>query len=134
VSSWPKKEAEQYLRKLGRKHKVKIHWIKGRDWQYKAAASETARMVDIPRPYNVRQFLVALHEFGHIVGPMPNSRRLDYDMTPGEFKLMMEAAAWAWAMEHVPDTIYHKHVTLRAVAATAGTGLCSHAWSVLCDA
>lgn len=127
---WPKKAAEKHLRRLARQSGIRVHWVKGRDWLHKCEAYEAARMVSIPRPNNQRQYLVGLHEIGHILGPMPNSSRNDWPGTPGQFFMAMEAAAWGWAVEHIDHELYVLIPDPEDFDATVGRGMSSHAWHV----
>lgn len=135
--TWRRKDAETYLRSLGRRHHINIRWLVGRDWHEKAEAIVSAaaglRLVRIPRPNNARQFLVALHEFGHILGPLPDDARLLADWSTGEWKLASEGAAWGWAMEHIPVDL-DLAMTEDDLKRTVGAGLSTHAWTVAHEA
>jgi hypothetical protein len=126
---WSRKIAEAHLRRLARKNDIKVRWIKGRNWLVDAEAVITTREVVIPRPNNSRQYLVALHEFGHILGIDHRVLRREIDMTPGEVKLMTEAAAWAWALEHVAPEL-EEEVLAEDFKAVLSAAFWSHAWDI----
>lgn len=127
---WPRKDAERHLRRIARKHGIRVHWVKGRNWIHEAEAYEAARQISIPRPHNQRQYLVALHEMGHILGPMPNSSRGDWPGSPGTFLMAMEGAAWGWAVEHMDHDLALLVSSPEDFTASVGRCLASHAWNV----
>lgn len=118
---------------MAREHHISIHWKNGRGWMDKAHTTTSAAadlsIAVIPRPNNARQFLVAMHEFGHILGPLPRSERLSHHWTPGEWELIEEAAAWGWAMEHIPDDL-DRAITELDFEKTVNHCFGTHAWSV----
>ena len=82
-AEWDAEAAEVYLLDLASQHSIEVAWISPDEWQ-EAMAFEAARMVYIPAPVDFGQFLVGLHEIGHIVGPP----------APDEAG---EGRAWLWA-------------------------------------
>lgn len=130
---WRRAEALAQLKRLARDNRIHVHWRNGPGWLNEAMAHTSAsagrRTVVIPRPYNARQYLVALHEFGHLLGPLPEAQRLAHPWTSAEWKLISEGAAWGWAMEHIPDRL-DVAITAHDLACTAGTGFWTHAWDV----
>ncbi len=71
--------ARYQLEDLARENGIEITWIQS--W-LKAVAFVEARMVDIPEPITRPDYMVGLHEFGHVLaGPD-------------------ELAAWRWAHAH----------------------------------
>jgi hypothetical protein len=92
---WPRKATRAHLHWLADQHDVEIDWITDK-WE--AACSVSARLVSVPRPLDASRYIVALHEFGHILHPKARrghkAKRFDEAMA-------VEAYAWAWAVEHV---------------------------------
>lgn len=98
---WKRNVATEHLRQLARDHDLRITWA--RDWMNSEASS---CCVAIPRPWNARLYLVALHEFGHVLDPL--ARRLDRDVRPTVIDrdyMACEGAATGWAIAHVHDDL-----------------------------
>lgn len=105
MKPWPRKLAQAHLLTLAARHDVEIVWrlLSEHD---NMEASIAARTVWVPRPYNFRMYLIALHEFGHILSPL--AVKLHYANTTGTADLQgylaCEGAAWGWAAENIdPD-------------------------------
>lgn len=128
---WRAGIARVHIETIAGRAGIKVQWKNGRAWLYEAAAYEAAWMVVVPRPHNPAQYLVALHELGHLLGPIKSSGRQDLNTntTPGEYQFLCEASAWAWAVEHVHPDLEHRidHKVFRSVI---GDGMSTHAWSV----
>lgn len=60
-----KKDAEQYINKLLKKHKIEVY-----GWSATSCgrAAIKSRKIKIPKPTNVDRFAVCLHEIFHIIG------------------------------------------------------------------
>lgn len=82
------------------RHGIEINWLSG-DWQ-EAESFITTRQVWVPKPYSRGLYLVALHEFGHIVSDL--ARELWDDEHP-ESGMACEAAAWAWAVTNADEEL-----------------------------
>lgn len=109
---------------------IAVKWLEGRDWFWLASASHTAWRVEIPRPTSPKRYLVALHEIGHLLGPIaPGHRTENPDWTPGQFTLIEEAAAWAWAAEHIHDAI-DMSLTEAHYRSVVGEGFTKHTFAV----
>lgn len=127
---WKRNVAEVHLRTLCRTHGIAIRYVRGRNWMHLSESSETARQVHIPHPNNARQYLVALHEIGHLLGPIGVSSRNDYpDWGSPMHHILCEASAWGWAVEHI-HTDLDMSIGYVDFAKTLGRGLLTHSWSM----
>jgi len=88
--------AMEHIEELARARKVRVHWVKSR---WKAEAHVTTRQVWIPRIRSGIDYLIALHEFGHIC--CRRSRRAADNEWSRETEMISESAAWAWAVEQI---------------------------------
>ena len=134
--TWKRNIARVHLETLAAKHSIAVRWIgPRRDWMEQAGAYESARMVEIPRPHTPGQYLVGLHEIGHLLGPIRYSGRHDscHDSTAGEWMYMAEASAWGWAMEHIHAEL-EERIELRHVAQAVGVSMSTHAWHIAYNA
>jgi hypothetical protein len=135
--SWQRKVAERHLLSIARLNGLKIRWLSGRHWHTEAEAQGTAQRVLIPKPNNQLQYLVALHEFGHLLGPFPIVARpglplvnaTDIGASPGQYALLMEAAAWGWAIEHIANELEFCF-TPKHIEKAAGEPLAAYVWGV----
>lgn len=95
VTPWPRKRAEIHLKWLGQKHGVQIIWLPPGKGAMHGEASVGSRFpaVYIARPYTPLGYLIALHEFGHILSPL--SRSLWLDNSDADTEAACEGAAWA---------------------------------------
>lgn len=83
MPGWDELSATQHLEDLAEEHDIEITWTAGTDWQ-ESLSFVSARAVYIPVPTDFGAYLVALHEFGHILGtPEPDEAT--------------EGRAWLWA-------------------------------------
>lgn len=134
---WKRKVAERHLLGLARRNGIRVHWLSGPKWHLRAIADSDKGRVSIPKPYSVKQYLVALHEFGHLLGSIPLTARTNVpfvgqeslNATPGAYHLLREMAAWAWAIEHIATEL-EVLVTPRHFDAALGHGIASHSWDV----
>jgi len=97
---WPRKRTREHIDRLASDHGIAITWV--RDW-FDAESYPDTKIVFIPKPSCIFHYLVALHEFGHILDK--DSRRLrkssPYSMSS---VLACEGHAWGWAMDHaIPE-------------------------------
>lgn len=88
-------KATEHLELLAERHGVEINWITGA-WK-EAEAFYATRQVWVPKPWSRALYLVALHEFGHIVSDLARSL---WDTDDPDSDLACEAAAWGWAVHH----------------------------------
>lgn len=65
MTTFNKKDAEQYINKLLKKHKIEVY-----GWSATSCgrANIKKRMIKIPKPTNIDRFAVCLHEIFHIIG------------------------------------------------------------------
>lgn len=130
--AWKRGIAEKHIKALCRSRHIAIRWVNGPKWMDKAESSEKARLVHIPRPYTPQQYLVALHEIGHIEGKITWYNSDEYrDWGIATIHLVIEASADAWAMEHIHPELLHT-MRYEHVEKTAGVGMAHHIWSVAC--
>lgn len=95
---WPRKRAEIHLEWLGQEHGVQVAWLKaGAHWTTASATPGRWPVVHVPKPNTPRQYLVALHEFGHVLSDL--ARELDTAAHSEERYIACEGAAWAKAIE-----------------------------------
>lgn len=121
---FPRKDAEEQIVSLAKANDVSIRWIAGRDWYYESEAYARARLVRIPKPYNARQYLTALHEIGHVC----TYHLVPTNATHTERQLMDEAAAWGWAMDHI-DHLFERSLAEADYHAVIGKGFATHCWN-----
>lgn len=95
---WPRADATDHIRELARANGIRIRWAQ----QWHQSTSTDAHVIVVPKPYNARLYMVALHELGHLVDPL--SRRLwaATERTHNRYRardyLACEAAATGWAI------------------------------------
>lgn len=132
---WRRNIAEVHLVTIAKRNGIRIEWVKGRDWMEQAGAYEAAKQVDIPHPHTARQYLVALHELGHLLGVLRSTGRGDsqYDTTPGAWIYLNEASAWAWAIEHIHSDLEHL-CRARDYDRVIGQSMSTHAWTLAWNA
>lgn len=105
---WDQDYAIQDLMDLAHDHSVSIIWDGG---EY---AITDHRVVHISTPYNAAKYLVALHEFGHILSPRARhfEKRCSRPRTSSHAEYddyaLCEAAAWAWAARFCDDYLYEQ--------------------------
>ncbi|MGO9876615.1 MAG: hypothetical protein ACLPVY_22810 [Acidimicrobiia bacterium] len=121
--------AEQHLRALGRKHRISISWISGRNWMQRSYARLFDAKVVIPRPYSQAQYLVGLHEFGHLLGPIRSNEHTKLNVTAGEFAVVSETSAWLWAAMNVHRDLYTA-IDRTRFSKLVGDALASHLWDL----
>lgn len=98
MSTWNRALAIAHLEELAARHDIQLLWLTGRegvDWKY-ACAFHKSRTVHVPVPRNPRLYLVALHEFGHLLSP--TAKRLWGASERPDVSTACEGAAWGWAM------------------------------------
>jgi hypothetical protein len=83
MSSWNEERALNHLLDLALEHDIAVTWISAVDWQ-ESQSFPSARWVCIPVPISFGEFLVGLHEFGHILGQATRDE-------------VTEGRAWLWA-------------------------------------
>lgn len=100
VSPDDRRAAWAHLRRLAAEHRVKLHATQAR-WDSEAHMG--TRQAFVPRQLRAPvDYLVALHEIGHIVSPL--ARRL-IGNRQYQHEVAAEAAAWAWAVEHAEPAV-----------------------------
>lgn len=75
-----------HIAELAKANGIIIHWSTHRGCAFRATRIVKIRHVCSPVTY-----AIALHEIGHILGPMQKEKRL-----------FMEAGAWLWARDNAP--------------------------------
>lgn len=89
----------QHVLRLARKHKIMLGWLT--DWTG-AESFPDLRYALVPEIRSAGDYLVALHELGHIVDK--TARRHDDDYSVRGW-ITTEGAAWAWAAEHADPVL-----------------------------
>jgi hypothetical protein len=82
---------------------ITVRWLTGRNWLAKAQAYESAWTVSIPKPNSRRQYLVGLHELGHLLGEVRPKHKLPISV--GVSNVIEETSAWYWALSHIPPEL-----------------------------
>lgn len=90
------------LTSIAQEHGIAVHWTKHR-WD--AEAFPELSQVVIPKIRTTADYLLGLHELGHVLSP--EARRLD-QLTDPYSSLLCEGAAWAWAMAHADPGLVSK--------------------------
>lgn len=90
MASFPKDEARAHIQRLERKHEIEVRIVKDK-WDSEAHIQ--TRQVWIPDPTTPLKYLIALHEFGHILDKISAK-------VMRRSRAECEAAAWRWAIEH----------------------------------
>lgn len=91
--------ARRHVHELARQHDVSLHWC---DTWSQAETFAALREVRIPWIEGGDDYLIALHELGHVVAP--GAQQLEASARHDVFtNLALEGLAWAWAA-HVCDT------------------------------
>lgn len=124
MSTWNRALAIAHLEELAARHDIQLLWLTGRegvDWKY-ACAFHKSRTVHVPVPRNPRLYLVALHEFGHLLSPL--AKRL-WGATGADASTACEGSAWGWAMDHLHSALASK--ILRADLSHVEFGIIYHA-------
>lgn len=75
-------------------------WVPGVE---EAEAYPGLRRVSVPRPSSGGRYLVALHEFGHVLDPLAKRHVASRDPYR---QILVEAAAWAWASRNGDPSLY----------------------------
>lgn len=92
-----RRAAWSHLRQLATEQKIKLHPTKAR-WQ--AEAHISTRQVFTPRRMTAPiDYLVALHEFGHILSTLANHLMVPPHPS-AEQQAAAEGAAWSWAFSN----------------------------------
>lgn len=82
--------ARQHIEELAQRHRIRLRYTR----RWKSEAHSTTRQAWIPRAMRSPvDYLVALHEIGHIVLGHGYEKTLALEMC-------REAEAWAWAVDH----------------------------------
>ncbi len=95
------KAAEANLKRLRKKYDIERQWIK--DWE-KSYAVPSARLIKAPKVKTAIDYLINLHEMGHIVS-ITARRYHRFESTDLHAEMMRESASWAWALTHGDHTI-----------------------------
>lgn len=97
-----RRTAWTHLRALATDHGIKMHKAKSR---WRSEAHLGTRQVWVPKEMRAPiDYLVALHEFGHILSPC--AVHLWSNHMPLERTTAMEAAAWAWAVQAAEPELF----------------------------
>lgn len=98
------RKMRRHLQAIAREHGVRLHWTDR--WQRGEAFFDpeepTSGMAVVPRIQTPGDYLIGLHELGHILDE--NARRFWNAQNPYEV-VLCESAAWAWAGENVDPAI-----------------------------
>lgn len=87
--------ARSHILNAGETYNVLIHWT---DKPYLDAESDVpTRQVWLPKVRTVVDYLVSLHEFGHILSPLAVTL---HNIGNLQEEMACEAAAWGWAFEN----------------------------------
>lgn len=87
--------ARSHIVNAGEVYNVRIHWT---DKAYTDAESDVGtRQVWLPKVRTTVDYLVALHEFGHILSPLAVTL---HNIGNLQEEMACEAAAWGWAFEN----------------------------------
>lgn len=90
-----RKDARTHLLRLAKRHGIQVVWRSRLHWsEYECHPS--TKIVFVAKPRTIMDYLACLHEFGHLLCPHADLAR-DYGHL-----IMEEAAAWLWAVEHLP--------------------------------
>lgn len=87
--------ARKHLHNIGEVYRVAVHWIETRK---DSEAHVSTRQVWIPRRMRrVADYLIGLHEFGHLLSPLAVTL---HNVGNLQEEMACEAAAWGWAFEN----------------------------------
>lgn len=97
VTPADRRRAWVHIYELAERHRIKVRKAKTRDLSESHIA--TRQVWVPPRMVSVLDYLIALHEFGHIASPTSRglALRADYDL---DAEVRCEAAAWAWVVKY----------------------------------
>lgn len=87
--------ARSHLTNLGEVYKVHLHWITKPYWE--AESDVPTRQVWAPKPLTVLEYLVGMHEYGHILSALAVTL---HNVGNLQEEMACEAAAWGWAFEN----------------------------------
>lgn len=91
-----------HLKQLATDHGIRLHTAKSR---WRSEAHLGTRQVWVPKHMRAPiDYLIGLHEFGHILSPM--AVHLHSNHMPMERTAAMEAAAWAWAIQAAEPEVF----------------------------
>lgn len=91
--------ATAHIAKLAKTKNVKVRRVS--NWE-KGAARPDLRVVWIPKVRTHMDYLTAMHELGHVLDRRAAKLHGNEDTAS---EIVMEAAAWAWALKHVDRTV-----------------------------
>lgn len=128
LGPWPRKLAQEHVKAIARAEGIRIRWVKGPQWMDFCEAYRVARLVSIPTCQNPMQYLVALHELGHVLGPFQLRHEFP-GYTAAAFHLLEEAGADLWSAEHIHDDL-DRHIRHAHVDRAVGMAFASHWWAV----
>lgn len=94
--------AHLHLLSLAKKHRIHVTFITTIE---DAHSYPSAREAIVPFPVTGADYLIALHEFGHVASRM-SSRHSDSGTT--DKVLVCEGAAWAWAANNLHPELASK--------------------------
>ena len=90
-----RRAARAHLKRLASDQRIKMHTTQDR---WRAEADVPSRQVFVPRKMvSALDYLIALHEFGHILSGLGRRIHSDQLLQP---LAAGEAACWAWAVEN----------------------------------
>lgn len=98
-----RKASRTHLLRLAKRNDIEIAWRPERRW-YEFECHVGQRVMWVREPRSLMDYLAALHEFGHLIGPRAQAA---YGHVATE-----EAAAWDWALVHIP-TRFRRRLTRR---------------------
>ena len=84
--------ARRHVHDLARQHDVEVHWVE--TWE-QAEGFHAIRAVRLPFIESGSDYLIALHELGHVIAP--GAGELEERGAEPFARLAAEGLAWAWA-------------------------------------
>jgi hypothetical protein len=96
-------QAEEHLYVLAQKHRITLRWMTFGSGKCPTAHLRT-RQVWVPRVRTPQDYVMGLHEIGHVVSRVSRSAAVRLEKQgkngKGEHELVMESAAWGWAIDN----------------------------------
>lgn len=116
----------RHVREIAAQNGIVIRWIPVRR-SYIGWADHDTRTITIGYIGSVKAYATAMHELGHVLSGVTSPRETDPDWSTVA-RLRNEAAAWDWALQHMPSEVAHSD----AVTTNVILGIRSYLWSGVC--